>query len=210
MYKDFRHALRLLRRTPALTCVAVLSLAITIGITGVVFTALKSVLIDPLPYTRSNELIVLRSGGELANWVSWADMQDVARRNRTLESVGTYHYALVNLRGDSSNPPQALYGLYVTAALFRTLGVAPMIGRGVEPADEVPGRDQEMILSYGLWMRRFHSDRNVIGRTLVANGYEYTIIGVMPPGFDFPLRMATSVRTPSRYMEFWAPLAAAP
>jgi putative ABC transport system permease protein len=68
--KDLRHALRLLRRTPALTTVAILSLAVTIGITGVVFTALKSVLIDPLPYSRPGDLIVLRSGGEVANWVN--------------------------------------------------------------------------------------------------------------------------------------------
>jgi predicted permease len=208
--KDLRHALRLLRRTPALTMVAILSLAVTIGITGVVFTALKSVLIDPLPYTQPGDLIVLRSGGEVANWVNWSDMQDVQRRNRTLRSLGTYHYALFNLKADSSNPPQALYGLYVSASLFPTLGVAPMIGRNIELGEDTPGRDREVILSYGLWARRFNSDRNVVGRTLVANGYSYSIIGVMPPGFDFPLRLATTARTPSRYMEFWAPSAVDP
>jgi predicted permease len=207
---DLRHAVRLLRRTPALTTVAILSLAITIGITGVVFTALKSVLIDPLPYARSGELMVLRSGGELANWVNWSDMQDVERRNRTLQSLGTYHYALFNLKADASSPPQALYGLYVSASLFPTLGVTPMIGRNIEPGEDRPGREREVILSYGLWARRFNSDRNVVGRMLVANGYNYSVIGVMPAGFDFPLRLATTVRTPSRYMEFWAPLAVDP
>jgi putative ABC transport system permease protein len=210
MIKDLRHALRLLCRTPALTTVAILSLAITIGITGVVFTALKSVLIDPLPYSRPGELVVLRSGGEVANWVNWSDMQDVDRRNRALHSLGTYHYALFNLKADSSNPPQALYGLYVSASLFPTLGVTPMIGRNIEPGEDTPGREREVILSYGLWARRFNSDRNVVGRALVANGYNYTIIGVMPPGFDFPLRLATTARTPSRYMEFWAPSAVDP
>jgi predicted permease len=207
---DIRHALRLLRRTPGLTAVAILSLAITIGITGVVFTALKTVLIDPLPYTRASELIFLHSEGLVAHWVNWSDMEDVRRRNRTLESLGTYHYALFNLKADTVNPPQALYGLYVSAALFPTLGVAPTIGRNILPEETQPGHDREVILSYGLWARRFASDRNITGRTLVANGRDYTIIGVMPPGFDFPLRLATTVRTPSRYMEFWAPLALDP
>src|SRR5271165_2164455 len=207
---DVRDALRLWRRTPASTAVAIFSLAITIGITGVVFTALKSVLIEPLPYQQSHELVVLRSEGRAANWVNWSDMQDVARRNRTLASLGVYHYALFNLKGDSENAPQALYGLSVSSSLFPTLGVAPMIGRNIVPEENQLGREHEVILSYGLWARRFNSDRNVMGRSLVANGYSYTIAGVMPPGFDFPLRLATTVRTPARYMEFWAPLAVDP
>ncbi len=132
-------------------------------------------------------------------------MEDVRRRARTLQSVGTYHYALLNLRGDAGNPPEALYGLYITSDLFPTLGAAPMIGRNFLPEEDRPGRDHELILSYGLWKRRFDADRNILGRAMAANGYEYKIVGVMPPGFDFPLRLATTVRTPSRYMEFWAP-----
>lgn len=207
---DVRHALRLWRRSPAQAAVAICSLAITIGITGVVFTALKNVLIEPLPYRDSHQLVVLRSEGRVANWVNWFDMRDVTRRNRTLASLGVYHYSLFNLKGDSQNAPQALYGLYVSASLFPTLGVTPLIGRNILPEENQLGREHEVILSYGLWARRFNSDRNVIGRSLVANGYSYTIIGVMPPGFDFPLRLATTVRTPSRYMEFWAPLAVNP
>ena len=204
---DIRHSLRLLTRTPGLTAVAVLSLAITIGITGVVYTALKRVLIDPLPYSRPKQLVVLRSEGLLANWVSWQDMEDVKRRSRALESLGTYHYALFNLKGGGAHSPEALFGLYVSADLFPTLGVRPLIGRNILAEETRPGSDREVIISYGLWTRRFGSDRNIAGRKMVANGREYTIIGVMPPGFDFPLRLATTVRTPSRYMEFWAPLA---
>ena len=206
MPRDFRHALGLLAHTPAVTLVAVLSLAITIGLTGVVFTALKTVLLDPLPYKDPGDLIELRSEGLIANWVNAADMDDVRKRNRTLESLGTYHYALFNLKGDSGNLPQGLYGLYVSADLFPTLGVAPMLGRNILPEETEPGREREVILSYGLWVRRFASDRDIIGRTLVANGRGYTIVGVMPPGFGFPLRLATTVRPPSPYMEFWAPL----
>ncbi len=205
LIQDIRYALRIMPRNRGVTAVAILSVAITAGITGVVFTALKTVLIDPLPYAQPSRMVVLRSDGHTSNWVSWADMEDVRRRSRTLQSVGTYHYALLNLRGGGGNPPQALYGLNITADLFPTLGVSPMIGRNILPEEDLPGRNRELILSYGLWKRRFGLDRNILGRTMIANGYEYKIIGVMPPGFDFPLRLATTVRTPSRYMEFWAP-----
>jgi putative ABC transport system permease protein len=85
------------------------------------------------------------------------------------------------------------------------LGVAPMLGRNILPEETLPSRDREMILSYGLWQRRFHSDPLVIGRTVVVNGHNCLIIGVMPPGFDFPLRITATVNTPSHHMDFWAP-----
>jgi predicted permease len=209
MLHDLRLSFRLLGRTPTLTAVALLSIAITIGATAVVFTAVKSVLIEPLPYAHAGELVQLRSeyrsAKSQADWVFWSDMQDLARSNHTLESIGTYQYALFNLLGDGNAPPEALYGLSVSASLFPTLGVSPMLGRNILPEEDQPGRNREMILSYGLWTRRFNSDRGVIGRSVEVNGHACTIIGVMPPGFDFPMRLATPVRTPSQHMDFWAP-----
>jgi len=214
--QDIRHAVRLLRRTPTVSVVAILSVAISVGATSVVFAAIKSVLIEPFPYLRPRELVQIRneyghSGGQpRADWVSWVDMQDVRRMNHSFESLGTYHYALFNLAGSQSLPPEALYGLSVSADLFPTLGVSPMLGRNILPEEDQPGREHEMILSYGLWARRFNSDPRVIGRNVPVNGHDCRIIGVMPPGFDFPLRLATPVRTPSAHMEFWAPLGADP
>jgi len=214
--QDIRLACRLLRRTPALTGVAVFSIAVSVGATAVVFTAIKSVLIEPLPYSRAGELVQIRTeysntqNQSRADWVSWNDTQDVVTSNQTLASVGTYHYALFNLAGDRYSLPEALYGLSVSANVFPTLGVAPMLGRNILPEEDQPGREHEMILSYGLWTRRFNADRNVIGRTIQVNDHACTIIGVMPPGFDFPMRLATSVRTPSLHMDFWAPLAVDP
>jgi ABC-type antimicrobial peptide transport system permease subunit len=88
--------------------------------------------------------------------------------------------------------------------------VTPLVGRNIALEEDQPGRAPEMILSYGLWARRFHSDPSVVGRTVEVNGHACTIVGVMPEGFDFPMRLATSVRTPSRHMDFWTPLAADP
>ena len=133
-------------------------------------------------------------------------MQDLARNTHTLQSIGVYRYALFNLPADGSAPPEALYGLSVSANLFPLLGVAPMLGRNILPEEDQPDRNREMILSYGLWTRRFNSDRGIIGRSVEVNGHSATIIGVMPPDFDFPMRLASTVRTPSQHMDFWAPL----
>jgi predicted permease len=203
-------SLRTFRRTPAVTAIALGSIAITVGATAVVFTAVKTVLFDPLPYARPSELVQFRTDysrfhASRADWVMLPDMQDVMGRNRSFESIGTYHYALFNLTGDGSAPPEALYGLFVSANMFSTLGVKPMLGRDVLPEEAQFGRDREMILSYGLWTRRFNADPKVVGRSFEVNGHACTIIGVMAPGFDFPMRLATTVRTPSQHMDFWAP-----
>src|SRR6202162_243121 len=202
--------LRTSRRSPAITAIALGSIAIPVGATAVVFTAVKTVLLDPLPYARPGELVQFRTDyarfhASQADWVMLPDMQDVMRRNRSFEPIGTYHYALFNLTGDGNAPPEALYGLAVSANMFPTLGVKPMFGRNVLPEETQFGRDHQMILSYGLWTRRFNADPKVVGRSVEVNGHACTIIGVMPPGFDFPMRLATTVRTPSQHMDFWAP-----
>jgi predicted permease len=208
-FRDLRQALRLLSRTPTLTAVALLSVAVTIGATAVVFTAVKSVLIAPLPYASADQLVQFRTeskrGKSQADWVTWSDILDLERSNHSFQSIGAYQYALFNLPGDGNSPPEALYGLSVSANLFPTLGVTPMLGRNILSEEDQPGRNHEMILSYGLWVRRFNSDRGIIGRSVEVNGHSCTIIGVMPPDFDFPMRLASAVRTPSQHMDFWAP-----
>src|SRR5579871_6066721 len=208
--QDIRHAFRMFRETPGLTLVALGSIAITIGATAVVFAAVQAVLLRPLPYARAGQLVELRTdfsrfAKAKSNWVFWTDMQDVRRRNHTLQSVATYDYSLFNLTGDHGAPPEAIYGASVSADLFPLLGVTPMLGRNILQEEDQPGRNREMILSYGLWVRRFDADRGVVGRIVEVNGHPCTIIGVMQPGFDFPMRMATTVRTPSQHMDFWAP-----
>src|SRR2546423_13614802 len=103
------HALRSFSRTPGFTAIALLSIAISIGATAVVFTAVKSVLIEPFPYANADELVQIRTeysrlGPSNADWVLWPDMQDVIKATRTFESLGTYRYALFNLSGDGNAP----------------------------------------------------------------------------------------------------------
>jgi len=210
MLRDLRLALRLFWRTRLLTGVALLSIALSVGATAVVFTAIKAVLINPLPYAHPEELVQIRTDFNSfepshSDWALWNDAQEITRRTRTLASVGVYRNEIFNLAGDASTTPEALYGLRVSASLFPTLGVMPMLGRNILPEEDQPAHANEMILSYGLWTRRFNADPDVVGRTVTVDGHACMVIGVMPPAFNFPLRRG-AVHTPSPYVEFWAPL----
>jgi predicted permease len=214
LFQDIRLALRLLRRSPFTTFVALLSIALSVGATSVVFTAIKSALIDRLPYTRVGELVQIRTDFTNAepariDWVFRHDAQEIVRRTHTLASAGIYGNALFNLAGDSTTPPEALYGLRISAAVFPTLGVKPMFGRNIAPEEDQPGQPNEMILSYGLWVRRFNEDPNVVGRTIEIDGHDCLILGVMAQGFNFPLRRGAA-HMPSPYVEFWSNLRADP
>lgn len=159
--QDIRFAFRLFRRTPVPTAIALLSITLSVGATAVVFAAIKAVLIDPLPYTRAAELVQLRSEfpqmqqQSSGDWVVWNDIREVARRTRTLGPLGVYQNAVFDLAGDANTTPEALYGTRVNAALFPALGVSPMLGRDILPEEDGPAHSDIMILSYGLWLRRF-------------------------------------------------------
>lgn len=207
--QDVRFGLRAMGRSPGITATALLSISLGVGVTSVVFAAIKAVLIQPLPYVRPAELVQLRSEypkmQEQAHtdWVIWNDARELPRRTRTLESLGVWGNAIFDLAGDANSPPEALLGVRMTASLFPILGVSPMLGRNVLPEEDQPGHRDVMILSYGLWVRKFNSDRSVVGRTVTFNGQGCLVIGVMPPDFNFPL-LREAAHTPSPYMEFWA------
>lgn len=210
LLQDIRIGFRFLRRAPLLAATALLSIALSVGATAVVFTGVKSVLLNPLPYAHVEQLIQLRTEYKIAgpsktDWIFWNDIQETVRRTRTLQSIGIYRNAVFDLGGGSSAPPEALYGLLVSSSLFGTLGVSPMLGRNILPEEDQPGHAEEMILSYGLWSRRFNRDRSIVGKKVRINGSHCLVIGVMPPDFNFPLHRAAA-HTPAPYVEFWAPL----
>jgi putative ABC transport system permease protein len=214
MLRDIRMAFRLFAGAPWFTAAALISIALSVGATAVVFTAVKAVLLDPLPYSHPQTLVQLRSetrgfAPSHADWVFWNDAEQIRRRNRTLESVGVYGNAVFDLGGGDTAAPEALYGLRISAGLFPTLGVSPMLGRNILPGEDRLGHSNEIILSYGLWMRRFNRDPGVVGRKIRVNGRACVVLGVMPPGFNFPLRRAAA-HTPFPYVEFWAPLGIEP
>ena len=208
---DFRFAVRLLRRNLPTTTIALISIALSVAATAVVFTAIKSVLIAPLPYADPERLVQIRtefgngSGPSIVDWGFWNDADEIARRTQTLESVAVYSNALFDVAGDGSTPPEALYGLNVSSNLFPMLDVKPMLGRNILPEEDQPGHANEMIMSYGLWVRRFNRDRGIVGRKVQVDGHDCLVMGVMPPEFNFPLRRAAA-HTPSPYVEFWTPI----
>jgi len=186
-----------------------LSIGLSVAATAVVFAAIKSVLLDPLPYAHPGELVQWRSEfpkmqqQSHGDWVVWNDVRELGRRVRTLGHLGVYGNAVLDLAGDANTTPEALYGVRMNADLFPVLGVSPMLGRNVLPEENQPGHPDVLILSYGLWKRRFHSDHSVVGRTVSVNGHGCLVIGVMPADFDFPMRREAA-HTPSPYVEFWA------
>ncbi|HTS30224.1 MAG TPA: ABC transporter permease [Bryobacteraceae bacterium] len=209
IWQDARIALRLLARSPVPTAIALISIVLSVGATAVVFTAIRAVLIRPLPFSHPEDLVQLRSefrGVQQQSsgaWVVWNDVVELNRRTRTLGPVLAYGNAVFDLAGEGNSIPEALYGVQMQAGLFPVLGVSPMLGRNVTPEEDRPGQPEVMILSYGLWVRRFHSDPAVIGGAVTVNGHAVRVIGVMPPEFNFPMRRA-AVHTPAPYVEFWA------
>ena len=210
IWSDVRLALRLLRRAKGMTALAVLSTALSVGAMAAVFTAVRAVLIERLPYARPDELVIFRADyrnvtESQGDWVFRREAEEILRRSRTLAETGFWANSVYDLGGDGTRPPEALYGLQMTASLLPALGVTPMLGRNIHKSEE-QDTGSEMILSYGLWMRRFHGDRSVVGQTVTANGRACRIIGVMGPEFNFPLKREAQ-HTPQPYVEFWAPMA---
>ena len=178
LWTDLRHSLRHLSKAPAFTALALLSIAISVGAASAVFAALKAVVLPPLPYSHPERLVqiatdlrgVSRSHGD---YVFWNDGVEIGRRTHTLASIGLWGNAVLDLAGNVATPPEALYGVRASAAVFPTLGVAPMLGRAILPEDDQPGRAKTVLLSHGLWTRRFNSDPAAIGHHVKLNGEDY-------------------------------------
>src|SRR5262249_15156891 len=117
---------------------------------------------------------------------------------------GVYGYAMLNFNTDQL--PEAIYGVRVSASLLPTLGVAPSLGRFFTQEEDQPGANHVIILSDDLWRRNFNSDAEVVGKTIVISQEQFEVIGVMPPGFNFPLKLPMIAKLPSQQMGYWYPL----
>ncbi|MBO0695903.1 MAG: ABC transporter permease [Verrucomicrobia bacterium] len=173
--QDLRFGVRMLRRNPGLTCVAVLTLALGIGANTAIFSIVNAVLLRSLPYRDPDRLVMIGpvSGGDFLEWRDQA---------KTFEQFGAYTSDLANLTGGSGEP-ERLYAARASANLFATFGVAPALGRAFTPAEDTDGGPPVVILSDSLWRRRFGGDPQVIGQALTLEGQSRTIVGIMPPGF---------------------------
>jgi putative ABC transport system permease protein len=183
---DLRFALRSLRRTPVVTLAAILSLALGIGATASIFSAVDVFMIRPLPYPDSEDLVRLYMGNRDRGWsqssVSMLDFLDYREESTTLE-VGAYYYEGVNL--SDGDRPERLEGIRTSQNLMEIFRLQPVVGRGFRPEEEVAGSGTVVMISYALWEDRFGSDPGVIGRTVNLDGVPHDVIGVLPPRFVF-------------------------
>jgi putative ABC transport system permease protein len=190
--RDLRIGARTLRRTPGFTAVAILVMALGIGANVALFTVVRGVLLRPLPFHDSNRLLMLYerstvSGGDFPyNSVAGGIYSAWNRENDTFSSLALVVQSGADLSGSGGELPETLRTASVTWNLFPTLGVQPALGRGFTAADDRPSANGTVILSWGLWQRRFGGDPAILDRTIDLNAKPYTVIGVMPAWFEFP------------------------
>ena len=186
---DVRYAVRALRKRPVFAAAAILTIALGIGATTAIFTVVNGVLVRPLPYAAPDRLaLVWLRPDQMPPSVRWPLTSgmylDLAARVQSMESVAAFRGWTQALReGEVSEP---LAGARVTPSLFPTLGVRPLLGRTLEPADTMTGAPAVTVISHNLWQRRFAGNPSIIGRAITLNNVHTVVVGVMPPGFAFP------------------------
>ena len=199
LLNDVRYALRQLRRSPGFTCTAILILAVGIGGTTAVFSVLNPILLQPLPYPNASRLMMVwyaGPGGERIQQ-TFHTFRELATRSRAFESFAVLKPWQPTLNGVVR--PERLEAERVSADYFRVLGVGPNVGRNFEAADDVPHGPRVVILSNSFWRRRFGGDRSVLGREIKLDDDSFTVIGVMPDGFDDVLAPSSQAWSPLQY-----------
>ena len=199
LFQDVRYALRQLRKAPGFACTAALILALGIGGTSAIFSALDPILFEPLPYPQAGRIMTISydSGEGIRAPQTFHTFREVAERNRSFESLSVMKPWQPTLAGQDQ--PEQLDGQQVSANYFRVLGVAPALGRDFEPADDVFNGPKVVILSNGLWRRRFGADRAIVGTTVRLNDTSYTVIGIMPSTFENVLSSSAEAWSPLQY-----------
>src|ERR1051325_7218959 len=201
--QDVRYSLRLLRKHKGFTIVAVLTLALGIGVNTAMFRVLYTFLSGSLPYPEPARLMrIWRTSPHSQTWPhSAANFFDQHDQNTVFEKMAAYNFSSHNLT-EQGHTAERLLGIAGTADFFPVLGVAPALGRVFKPEEFEPGADTVIILTDRFWTRRFGSDPNVIGRTIQLDGKSVEIVGVMPPGFEHPILWGP--------IDIWQPLSFTP
>jgi len=194
--QDLRYAIRTLIKRPGFTIIATLTLALGIGANTAIFSVVNAVLLRPLPFPESNQLLDLAETFKPNGWgsVSVPTLEDWKAQNDVFTGISAYLFTNFNLQ--TGDTPQRIPGINVSANYFDVLGIKPTIGRAFLPGEDVAGREHVVVISDDLWRRNFGADPNIISRTIPLNGQQYTVIGVMPR------EMSALYRT----VQMWSPL----
>jgi len=207
LIQDFRFGLRMLRKAPAFTIVAVVVLGLGIGANTAIFSVVNAVLLKPLPFQNSEKLVqvwhtppqksfpgMTRFSVSPANYLDWVS------QNHVFEKMAIYGYRDYNLTGKSD--PEQILAIPVSADFFSVLGATPMLGRTFVPEENQPGHGHVVVLSQGFWQSHFSADPRVVGRTISLNSESYTVVGVVPSKSVFP-----TSSDPKSQTQMWTPLA---
>ncbi|MBV8865414.1 MAG: ABC transporter permease, partial [Acidobacteriaceae bacterium] len=196
--QDARYACRTILKNPGFAAVAIGTLTLGIGANTAMFSLVNTVLSARDPYPNASRLVVLHQSqpelGELSLGASTAEYFDYKTRNRTCRYMAGYEENEYDVTGE--HEPDRIAGVRATSELFATLGVWPSIGRAFTAEEDVYGPRKVAVLSYGFWQSRFGGKLDALGRTIRLDEREYTIIGVMPRGFEFPAKRTSLQATP--------------
>src|SRR5918999_1255058 len=199
LLQDLRYALRALRKSPAFSTIAVLCLALGIGVNSTIFSVVNATLLRPFPFADPDRLVFVKAthlaDGRDDDELSYPNFVDVKTRSTSFADVGAFMWGR-SLTFSDGTEPERVFGSSVSWNLFPMIGARPLLGRSFRADEDRPGAPGVVILSHELWQRRYAGDRSVLGRTITINDAPHTVIGVMPPRFAFPERN-----------EAWTPLA---
>ena len=183
---DIRYALRMMRANPGFTAVALAALALGIGANTAIFTVVDSVLLQPLPYTQPDRIMQLGRlypnndygfSNSIPKYMAW-------RRNQAFEAMTLYGQSGPGMNLGSGGHPEQVKSLQASAGFFKVFGVSPLIGRTWTPAEDLPGGPRVVVIGYTLWQLHLNADPAIAGRTVALNGEPYTVLGVLPKGFQ--------------------------
>ena len=205
-WRDLRYGLRTLRRAPSFSLIAIAVMALGIGATTSLFTIVRSVLLKPLPFYDPNALVMVydtfstfKSDTSKYNTVAPADYYDWRQETHGFQDMAAWHWFAGNLTGEHAELPEVVVGAAGTWNMFSLLGIQPVLGRTFTPDEDRLEANHVVLVSWGLFQRRFAGDRSILGKTIRLDSESYTIIGVLPDWFTYP----------SERVELWLPYAAA-
>jgi predicted permease len=218
IWLDVRYSLRAMRKNPVFTLTAVLTMAPGIGANTAMFTVIRGVLLRPLTYPAPQQLVSIsidemsqsnRNGTLLPPRV-----EELRKDAQSFSAITAYLKSQEDMSLSGAGGPEAVKVARVSANFFATLGVQPVTGRGFLSKEDTPGGPAVMLISYRLWRRRFHSDPQIAGKSVVLNSLPYAVVGVLPPGFSFPFantdvwvaKPTESSVLPARFWPYLTPL----
>jgi predicted permease len=202
---DIRYALRQMRRAPAFALTVVLTLALGVGIATAVFCVIDAVILRPLPFANQERMVALdtHSGSGYTQPASWPGYQDERAQSHTLAALAGYVNYFQYSVETPSGAPVLLDGVNGTDNFFQVFGVKPLLGRTYLPGEQEEGKNDVVVLGFDAWQKYFSGDKSIVGRSIKLNERAYTVIGVMPAGFRFPLYERDAIYTPLHLDKPW-------